>query len=281
MRIFVTVGALVERNTHIPRLAVGSIGVALGAWNLRMHSDQRITGFGVIELSDINRLPVREVMAVLAIRAETALVLVFMARDTTRGDPQVGLAEILDLDRCSLMRRNVGGIMALGTGQACVFALEHVTCVPVTEGLDVPFDQRKVFAVVFRVAAGALLARARRNVVSRMQAFPGEEPRGNFGVAVKTFEGSLSAELVTTGAVRRSVQRLMRPGQWTGRNLPRNSHCAKQEKQHQSAHSTAAPSSPVVKTARQSRLVVHTFLARSLEGILLLAGSLFVCDDAH
>lgn len=174
MRIFVTVGALVERNTHIPRLAISSIGVALGAWNLRMHAEQRITGLGVIELPDTNRLPVREVMTGLAIWAKTALVLVFMACDATRGDPQVGLAEILDLDRCSLMRRNVGGVMALGTRDARVFALELVTRVPVTEGLDVPFDQRKVFAVVFRMAAGALLAGARRNVVSRMQAFPGQ-----------------------------------------------------------------------------------------------------------
>jgi len=175
---------------------------------------------------------------------------VFMARDTTRGDSQVGPAEIRDLDRCALLLGNVGRVMALGTGHARMFALEPVTSILVTEGLDVPFDQRKIFAVVFRMTASALLAGAGRNVISRMQAFPGREPSGNFSVAAQTFERGCSAELVTTGTVRRSVQRLMRPGQWTGRNLRRNTRWAKQEKQHQSGQSKAVWHSPAAQTAR-------------------------------
>lgn len=50
MRVLVAVGALVERNAHILRLAVRSVRVALGALHLGMQAGQRITCLRVIEL---------------------------------------------------------------------------------------------------------------------------------------------------------------------------------------------------------------------------------------
>ena len=66
----------------------------------------------------------------------------------------------------------------------------------------VPLDQRKIFSVVLGVAAGALLARAGGNVVGGVQASTRRKARRDFGVAVQTFQRSLSAKLVATGAVR-------------------------------------------------------------------------------
>ncbi len=102
--------------------------------------------------------------------------------------------------------------MALVAGKSGVFAFEHVSGFLVVERLGVPFNEREVFAVVFGVAAGALLARAGGNVIRGMQSLVGIEALGDFGVALQAFEGGLSAELVTTGAVRRSVEGLVRTG---------------------------------------------------------------------
>ena len=50
VRIFVAIGALVERNAHVLRLAVRAVGVALGALHLGMQAGQRIARLRVIEL---------------------------------------------------------------------------------------------------------------------------------------------------------------------------------------------------------------------------------------
>jgi len=67
VRVLVTISALIKRDTHILRLAIRPIDVALGALHLSVHAGQGIPGFVVIELRDINRLPVRKVMTGLAI----------------------------------------------------------------------------------------------------------------------------------------------------------------------------------------------------------------------
>lgn len=49
-----------------------------------------------------------------------------------------------------------------------MLAFQQISRVFVIEDLNVPLDQRKVFPVVLRVAPGAFLAGAGRNVVRRV-----------------------------------------------------------------------------------------------------------------
>jgi hypothetical protein len=160
MRIFVTVGTLIEGNANVPRLAVSSIDMALGAWHVRVQSVQRIASLGVVELADTDRLPVHEVMTSLAILSETSLVLVLVAGNTIRGDTQVRSARIFDLDCRALLQRSVRRIVALDASQASMSSLKQISCVFVIKTLDIPVDQRKVFPVVLGMTAGAFLARS-------------------------------------------------------------------------------------------------------------------------
>lgn len=59
-----------------------------------------------------------------------------------------------------------------------------------------------------------------------MQALVRREPVRNLRVTIQTFQRSLAAKFVATGAVRRSVERLVRARQRSGRNLRRGGwHC--------------------------------------------------------
>lgn len=63
---------------------------------------------------------------------------------------------------------------------------------------------------MFRVAARTLPAGTGRNVISRMQTLMRAHSTRDFIVAVEALERRLPAELVATGTVRRSIERLMR-----------------------------------------------------------------------
>ena len=170
VRVLMTVGALVERNAHVLWLAVCSIRVALGALHLGMQAGQGIARLGVIELgltrlTDIDALPVHEIVALQAVWTEASFVLVFVATDATGRQPQVSPARIFDLDRRTFLRRDAGGVVALVARQARMLAFQQVSRVFMIESLDVPLDQREVFPVVLRVAPGAFLAGSGRNVV--------------------------------------------------------------------------------------------------------------------
>ena len=131
--------------------------MALGALHLRVQTGERISSFRVIELSDIDLLPVNEVVAGDTVLPKASFVLILMAIDARRGNSEVCPVGILNFDRRAFLRRDVRWIVALVAGQTRMFPLEHVTSILVVERLDVPFNQWKIFAVVFRVAAGALL----------------------------------------------------------------------------------------------------------------------------
>lgn len=157
VRVLMAVGTLVEWDANIPWLAIRSIRVALGALHLRVQTGKRISSFRVIELSDIDLLPVNEVVAGDTVLPKASFVLILMAIDARRGNSEVCPVGILNFDRRAFLRRDVRWIVALVAGQTRMFPLEHVTSILVVERLDVPFDQWKIFAVVFGVAAGALL----------------------------------------------------------------------------------------------------------------------------
>ena len=103
------------------------------------------------------------------------------------------------------------GVVALVAFQTGVLALQHISGLVMVERLGVPLDERKILPVVFGVAACAFLARSGRNVVGGVESPVSLEAAGNLSMAFQTFEGGLTAELVATGTIRRSVKRLMRP----------------------------------------------------------------------
>ena len=123
-----------------------------------MQSGQRIARLGVIELAHADGLPVFRIVALLASSAQPSLVRILVAGGAGRRKAEKGAAQVLIL----IVGRSCGGI-CVGVWQRvqatpCVLAFENVSGQLVIEGFDVPLDEREILAVVFGVAAGALLA---------------------------------------------------------------------------------------------------------------------------
>ena len=210
VRVFVAIGTLVERNACVLGLAVGSVDVTLCTLHLLMQSGQRVLSLGVVELglarlADIDCLPVFEVVALLAAWSEAALVAILVADNATRRQTKIGSAEIPGFDGATFLRRDMGRVMAFATRQTCMFALDRISRFLVIERLDVPFDQRKIFSVVFGVAAGAFLAGTGRDLVRGVQTSACGKSSRNLGMTFQTLQRGLSTELVATGAVGGSV----------------------------------------------------------------------------
>lgn len=96
--------------------------------------------------------------------------------------------------------------MALITGESGVLAFENVSGLAMIEVLDVPLHQRKVFAIVLRVAAGTLLTGTRWDVVCSMQAVASRKSGRDFGVTLQALQRRLPAKLMATGTISRSVE---------------------------------------------------------------------------
>lgn len=109
--------------------------------------------------------------------------------------------------------------MTLHAGEGGVLALEWISSLLVIESLDVPLDQRKICAVMFGMATGALLAGSWLEVVGRMQALFRRNARPDLTMALQTFQCALASELVTACAVTRAIQGLMGLGKRSRRNL--------------------------------------------------------------
>lgn len=87
------------------------------------------------------------------------------------------------------------------TSQAGMFTFQHIASLLVVKRFRVPLDQREIFPIVFGVTAHALLAGARRDVISRMQPFACGKAAGDLSVAFQALKGSLASQFVTGGAV--------------------------------------------------------------------------------
>ena len=133
--------------------------------------------------------------------------------------PKIRPIRVFDLDRRSFLRGYMAWVVAFIAIQPGVLALQQISCFLVIKRLNVPLDEGKIFAVMLGVAAGAFLAGAGRNVVSRVQPRCGREPGGDFSVAVQTLQRGLPAKLMATRAIGRSIQRLMGPRKRSGGDL--------------------------------------------------------------
>ncbi len=95
--------------------------------------------------------------------------------------------------------------MALVARKTGVLTFQQVSSFFVIERLGIPFDQRKILAIVLGVTSRALLTRSWGDVVGRMQAPVRRKPPGNFCMALETLQRSLPAKLVATGTICRPV----------------------------------------------------------------------------
>jgi len=175
----------------------------------------------VIELSG-GIFPGDEVVALQAILSETSFVKVFVAGHACLRNPQEGLAQILLLYVRALGGGDFIGQVALIAGQAGMFAFQQVSGFFVIELVRIPLDQRKIFAVVIRVAAHAFLAGARGDVIGPVQPAFGGDSRTNIGVTADALELRLAApDFMAIGAVHGPVEKLVLPRERAGRNLRR------------------------------------------------------------
>ncbi len=253
MRIAVAVGAQAEWNTGISWFVVRARSMALLAFHLRVQPGQRIASLRVIELLDLYRLPVFKVVALGAVWTESSLVLVLVTGDAIRRKSEEGFVLIFDSDRGTLRSGNFVCSVAPGTCQPGMLALKNISRLLVIKSLDVPFDQGKIFAVVIRVAADALLAGARLDVVSRMQPFVCIHTRGDFGMAFHTAERRLSRrEFVASRAICGSAKRLMWTRQRSWRDL-RVRQGSKAEENGRRQPDRIVPSLRVRRVAFQNR----------------------------
>jgi len=205
--------------------------VALFTLHLEVRSGQWISRLGVVELAHGNCLPIGIVVALGTVRTQPSLMWILVAGSAGLRNSQKAARQVLHLDRRALRSRNMLGRMASSACYSGMFALENVTGELVIEGLGIPFDKRKILAIVFRVTAGALITRTGRNVVSGVESLMRGQPGCNFSVAVHASERGPGTELVTSGTVGCAVKRLVWPRKRTGRDLcPRRRQEAQQTK---------------------------------------------------
>jgi len=88
VKIGVAIGALAEREPGVARLAVVAGLVALLAFHLRVQARERIAGLTMVKLADRDRLPVGVIVALETVRAEAALVLIFVAGGASLRDSE-------------------------------------------------------------------------------------------------------------------------------------------------------------------------------------------------
>ena len=127
--------------------------MTLGALHLGMQAGQGIARLRVIELgltrlAHVNRLPVHEIVALQAIRAQATFMLILVAGGASGCHPEIGSAQVFDFDRLAFLGRDVGRSVAFVAGQASMLAFEEISRVLVIEGFDIPLDQREIFSVM-------------------------------------------------------------------------------------------------------------------------------------
>ena len=164
----------------------------------------------MVELAYVDGFPVDEVVARLAVGAQTSLVEVLVAGNAGSQQAQIRPIQVLVLDGRPFLRSDVRGIVALVAFQSGMLAFEHISSFLMVKRLGIPLDQREILPIMFRVAAGTFLARAWGKVVCGVQALVGFQAAGDLSVALQALKSGLATKFVTTGAIGGPIQRLMR-----------------------------------------------------------------------
>ncbi len=213
VRVLVTVVALAEGDALVPRLAVGSGSVALLALDLLMLPGKRVARLRVIKFLR-HTFPVIEIVTALAFLAEPSLVEIFVASGAGGRHTDEGSVQVLHLDQRTHARGNVFGGMALPAIHAHVLSFQHVARLFMIKGLDVPFHDREIHAVVVGVALDTLLAGAGTQSVGKVQSLVRIEASGDLFVTLQALEFGLSTrQSVAIGTMRSAVKILVCAGE--------------------------------------------------------------------
>lgn len=194
--------------------------VAFFAYHLGMHASQRIFGFRVIEL--LRLFPVGDVVAALAIVAKLSFVDVLMAACAVLGKAHERGGKIFISNQCAQGWNHVRWCMALLARHGCMLFHKRIAGQPMIELLDgrFPMHQRKILAVVFQMAAHAILAIRIFHPQLRVVALIRGQSFRDFLVAFETFEGWCACpELMARSALRGTAEGFVGFGERTGRNL--------------------------------------------------------------
>jgi hypothetical protein len=218
VRIRVAVRTPVERKARISRLAVLTWGVALLAGNLHVQSGQRIACLSVIKLAR-NSLPGLIVVTLQTVLTKAPVVLILVTSNATCGKTEKGSAEVLELDAQALGRWDVLWSVALLTLQAGVFSLKEVTGLPVIKSFAVPFDERKLAAIMLGMAARAFLARTWFDPKRAVKALPGSKPARHLAVAIEAAQDGCATHSMAARALGVAIQKRVWIGERPGRDL--------------------------------------------------------------
>lgn len=158
MRIGVAIGASIERYSDPSRLAVAPRRMTFLTSHLGMQPGERVAGLGVVELGSI--FPVLEVVALLTILPQAAIVLILMAGNAVLTQPEESSGLVTNLDGKHFRLRNMFRRVTTIAGRSRVLSLQAVPSFAVIEAGSSrrPFDNRKIEAVMFRVTLRAFLA---------------------------------------------------------------------------------------------------------------------------
>ena len=186
--IGVAIHAKLEFESGVAWLPIVAWRVALGARRGHVLARQRIAGLGVIEclLIELGALPRCGVVALQAVGAETALVLVLVARSARGTKPHPGVVELLFAQQRAGGRSDVLGGVAIAASGGCVFPIQDIAGLGVVEALHrrVPVEHVEVFAVVVGVALYAGRAGRAGQRIGGMQAVVALHLGGNLAVTL-------------------------------------------------------------------------------------------------
>jgi hypothetical protein len=147
--------AAAKWDFYVARQFVRPRSVTLLARNLEVQTGKRITSKRMVELTNIDLVPLEEVVTLQAVGPEPALMLILMAVDTVGRNSQKGFGQILDFNGQAFFLGYVFCRMATAAAWPCMLTLKFVAGLVMVEGFDIPFCRGKIFAVVFGMAACA------------------------------------------------------------------------------------------------------------------------------
>jgi hypothetical protein len=147
--------AAAKWDFYVARQFVWTQSVTLLARYLEVQTGKGITRKRMVKLTNIDLVPLGEVVTLQAVGPEPALMPVLMAVDAVGGNSQKCFAQIFNFDGQAFFLGYVFWRMAMAAAGPCMLTLKLVAGLVMVEGLNIPFCQDKIFAVVFGMTACA------------------------------------------------------------------------------------------------------------------------------